>query len=172
MGESEERVWNGRLPPEVPKAWNKLTEAVIGCAMEVHSILGPGLLERLYEDAMAYELSSRRIDFERQAPVVLRYKSIDLSGQRLHLVVGGLVVVELKSIESVPNIHLAQLTSYLRSADLPLGLLLNFNVPHMRDGIYRQINLISVKRRTQPASSSPSAFSPAAISSPLSSNLL
>ena len=154
------KTWNGRVPPNVPEAWNKLTESVIGCAMEVHSVLGPGLLERLYEDAMCFELRDRQIEFQRQMPVVLKYKSIELSGQRLDLVAGGLVVVELKSVETVPDVALAQLTSYLRSADLPLGLLLNFNVPHMRDGVYRRINPTSVLNRVHtPSSSSPPTLS-------------
>lgn len=151
MSGPESKSWNGRVPPDVPEAWNKLAETVIGCAMEVHSTLGPGLLERLYEEAMSFELRERGIPFARQVPVILRYKSIDLSGQRLDLVIGGLVVVELKAVEAVPDIALAQLTSSLRSAHLPLGLLLNFNVPRLRDGIFRRINPAAVLDRSSSA---------------------
>lgn len=159
------KTWNGRVPPNVPDAWNRLTESVIGCAMEVHSILGPGLLERLYEEAMCFEMRARGLEFQRQVPVVLKYKSIDLSGQRLDLVVGGLVVIELKSVEAVPDVALAQMASYLRSADLPLGLLLNFNVAHMRDGVYRRINPAGVFRRV--SGPSPPPLSPLSSSDPL-----
>lgn len=147
MAEAGMRIWNGRVPPEVPEHWNRLTEAVIGCAMEVHSVLGPGLLERLYEDAMVFELQERGIRFKRQAPVVLKYKSIELSGQRLDFVIDQLVVVELKSVDAVPDVYLAQLTSYLRSGNYPLGLLLNFNVPRLKEGIYRRINPKAVHDR-------------------------
>lgn len=134
------RRWNGRVPPPVPDAWNHLTESIIGCAMEVHTALGPGLLERLYEEAMAYELRERSIPFERQKPVVVRYKSIELSGQRIDLLVDGLVIVELKAIEAVPDVHLSQMVSYMRSAKAPLGLLINFNVLRLKDGIFRRIS--------------------------------
>lgn len=124
----------------IPDAWNAVTQSVIGAAMKVHSALGPGLLERLYEDALCHELSLRDVEFERQYPIRLQYKGIDLSPQRVDLVVGGLVVVELKSVETVHDIHLAQMLSYMRSADLPLGLLINFNHLMLRDGIHRRIN--------------------------------
>lgn len=107
--------------------------------MEVHSALGPGLLERLYEEAMAQELRLRSIPFQRQVPVRLSYKGAAIGEQVMDLVVGGIVVVELKSVNQVPDLHLAQLVSQLRSTRIPLGLLINFNVPRLRDGIYRRV---------------------------------
>jgi GxxExxY protein len=124
----------------VPDEWNAVTERIIACAMEVHSVLGPGFAERQYEDAMMYELTAHGLAAARQAPVRVRYKAIDLSEQRLDLVVESLVVVELKAVDRVHDVHLAQLVSYLRSADLPLGLLLNFNEARLVKGVYRRIN--------------------------------
>jgi GxxExxY protein len=124
----------------VPDAWNAVTERIIGCAIEVHRTLGPGFLERLYEDAMAFELGAAGLAFIRQHPIRVRYKSILLSEQRLDLVVENLVVVELKSVEAVPDAHLAALVSYLRAADLPLGLLINFNVLQLSKGVYRRLH--------------------------------
>lgn len=123
-----------------PEALNDVTGAIIGCAMEVHSHLGPGLIERLYEDAMIHELGERGLTVARQVPIAVPYKSITLSGQRLDLVVNASVVVELKSIEAVSQTHLAQLVSYLRAGGYPVGLLLNFNVARLKDGIFRRAN--------------------------------
>jgi GxxExxY protein len=136
--ESRRRVVIGY--PPVPEGWNAITRKVIGCAMEVHRGLGPGLLERIYEEALCYELTTGGLAFERQMPIKLRYKEIELPEQRLDLMVENLLVVELKSVERVPDIFLAQLVSYLRSADLPLGLLLNFNCTLLKEGIYRRVN--------------------------------
>ena len=108
--------------------------------MEVHSTLGPGLLERVYEEAMAYELREAGLGFERQKEIVIPYKAIRLSVQRLDLVVERTVVVELKATEDVAPVHLAQLVSYLRAARLPLGLVINFNERRLKDGIFRRIN--------------------------------
>lgn len=116
-----------------------MTEAVIGAAIEVHSLLGPGLLERLYEEAMVYELRRRDLTLERQKSIVLKYKEVNLGEQVLDLVVDGLVVVELKSVEKVHDVHLRQLVSYMKSARLPLGLLINFNTPLLKDGLHRRV---------------------------------
>lgn len=107
--------------------------------MDVHSELGPGLLERLYEQALCHELGLRRIEHRRQAPVRVAYKGIELGDQVVDLVVGDLVVVELKSVERVHDAHLAQMLSYMRSLGVPLGLLINFNVARLKDGIYRRV---------------------------------
>ncbi len=128
-------VRTGDVPPE----WNRVTDGIIGAAIEAHSVLGPGLLERLYEEAMAYELNRRGLAFVRQKSIMLRYKDIDLGEQVLDLVVAGLVVVELKSVERVHDVHLRQLVSYMKSARLPLGLLINFNTPLLKDGLYRRV---------------------------------
>lgn len=137
---SERKILNKEAAFRCPESWNAITRGVIACAMEVHSVLGPGLLERLYEDALDYELRKAGIRFSRQHPVVIAYKDIRLSGRRLDLVVEDLVVVELKSIDKVPDARLATLVSYMRSGQFPLGLLISFNVPHLRDGIYRRLN--------------------------------
>lgn len=151
-------------PRQVPAEWNLITERIIGCAIEVHSHLGPGLLERLYEVAMIHELRESGLDVVAQVPVTLRYKSIDLPEQRLDLVVNDLVIVELKSVEAVHEIHLAQLLSYLRSINRPLGLLINFNVPLLVKGVHRRIN-----GRAIPLSDSAIPFSSPLSSSPRSS---
>ncbi len=135
---------------QVPDEWNLKTQRVIGLAMEVHSILGPGLVERLYEDALSYELGRAGFSIKRQHPIRLRYKEIELGEQRLDLVVDDLVVLELKSVDAVSDLMLAQLVSYLRSARLPLGLLINFNVPPIKDGIYRRLNPVACPKAPSP----------------------
>jgi GxxExxY protein len=140
---------------EVPSEWNGITERIIGAAMEVHTILGPGLLERMYEEALVYELGQRGLAVEQQFPVRIRYKEIDLSQQRLDLVVERLVVVELKAVERVSDVFLAQLVSYMRSARLPLGLLINFHTLHLKDGIYRRINQDAIPGLMPTQSNSP-----------------
>lgn len=120
---------------------DRLSHQILGAALEVHRALGPGLLESAYEECLAYELSIRRLDFQRQKPLPLRYKEVKLDcGYRLDLVVEGLVIVEIKSVERSLPIHQAQLLTYLRISNLWLGLLLNFNVPLFRSGIRRLVN--------------------------------
>lgn len=105
--------------------------------MEVHSTLGPGFLEAAYEEALCVELAQRRIPFARQVTFGVEYKGIQVSLTRLDLVVAEALVVELKAVESINPIHVAQVLSYLRAARLGVGLLINFNVPRLRDGIRR-----------------------------------
>jgi GxxExxY protein len=131
----------------VPDSWNQLTESIIGAAMEVHSMLGPGLAEKIYEEAMCHELTLRGIPFERQRTIRLEYKSLPLPEQRLDLLVQDLVVVELKAIERVPEAHLATLVGYLYAAEAPLGLLINFHAARLKDGIHRKINPSAVRAR-------------------------
>jgi len=116
-----------------------IAHEVIGAAIEVHRHLGPGFLESTYESAVCLELELRGIPFERQKSVALSYKGKAIGEGRLDLVVGGVVVVELKTVESFAPIHTAQLISYLRLTGLCLGLLVNFNVPVLRDGIRRVV---------------------------------
>ena len=119
---------------------NALSKQIIGAAIEVHRYLGPGLLESAYEECIAYELTQRQILFERQKPVPVVYKDVQLDcGFRVDLLVGGLVVVELKAVEKLAPIHQAQVLTYLKLTGCKLGLLLNFNVPMMRDGIRRLV---------------------------------
>lgn len=113
---------------------------IIGAAIEVHRILGPGLLESAYEECLAYELSSKDVPFERQVAVPVVYKGEKLDcGFRVDLIIAKQVVVELKSIERLLPVHDAQLITYLRLTRIPIGLILNFNVHSMRDGIRRRV---------------------------------
>ena len=116
------------------------TDRVIAAAMTVHSSLGPGLLESVYELALDEEMRARDIPFERQLPVPIRYRGLILdSGLRLDFVVNRQVVLELKSVERVLDVHRAQLLTYMRFAGCKVGLLLNFNVTHLRHGIHRLV---------------------------------
>jgi len=117
---------------------NALTESIIGCAMKVHSALGPGLLESAYEACLSYELRKQGLNVESQVelPVVYEGVRIDL-GYRIDLLVNDLVVVELKCVEKIASVHEAQIISYLRLNKRNVGLLINFHVRHLRDGIKR-----------------------------------
>ena len=117
-----------------------LTEGIIGAAIEVHSHLGPGLLESVYEECMCQELRLRDIPFKAQVELPLRYKGRDTGGiLRLDLVVADEVVVELKAIERLLSVHEAQLFIYLKLTGKHVGLMINFNVPVLRRGIMRRV---------------------------------
>jgi GxxExxY protein len=117
-----------------------ITEAIIGAAIEVHRSIGPGLLESAYEQCLCHELHLRRISFERQKPLPVIYKGSQLDcGYRLDLVVMGLVVVEIKAVDHLEPIHEAQLLTYLRLGGWKVGLLINFNVELLRQGIKRRV---------------------------------
>ena len=124
------------------KEEDKLSKEIIGAAIEVHRYLGPGLLESAYEECLCRELAIRAITFERQKPLAVSYKGVKLDcGYRLDVVVGGgLVILELKAVDQVELIHEAQLLTYLKLSDLKLGILINFNVPLLKDGIKRIVN--------------------------------
>ena len=120
---------------------NQITEKIIGCAIEVHRILGPGLLESAYEQCLCYELSQNGLPFNRQVALPVAYKGIKLDcGYIMDLVVEDLVIVELKTVEKFLPIHEAQLLTYLKLNQLEVGLLINFNVPVLRSGIKRIVN--------------------------------
>jgi GxxExxY protein len=120
---------------------NETGTAIVTAAIKVHSALGPGLLESAYARCLCYELSNRAVAVEREVPISLRYETLDVqNGYRVDMIVNGLVLVELKSIETVLPIHKMQLLSYLRLGRFKLGYLLNFNVAHMRDGVVRLVN--------------------------------
>ena len=120
---------------------NQLTRKIIGAAIEVHKILGPGLLKSAYEEYLCHELSIQGVSFENQKPLSIDYKGKKLDcGYRLDMVVENAVVLELKSCEKIESIHQAQLLTYLKLSELNIGLILNFNVPLMRDGIVRIVN--------------------------------
>jgi GxxExxY protein len=119
---------------------NDITYQIIGAAIEVHRLLGPGLLESAYEECLAKELSLRKLTVERQKPVPVVYKDVKLEcGYRIDLLVENRVVVGLKSIESLAAIHEAIILTYLRLSGRRLGLLINFNVNVLRDGVKRYI---------------------------------
>ena len=120
---------------------NEIGEIVLGCAIKVHTALGPGLLESTYEVCLAYELSKAGVKAERQIALPVIYDEVRLdAGYRLDLLVEEMVIVELKVIEKLLPIHTAQLLSYLKISKRKLGYLLNFNVPQMRQGIKRVVN--------------------------------
>lgn len=125
---------------EIDKQVNLLTHEIIGSAIEVHKGIGPGFLEAVYEEALCYELKLRQIPFARQFPIKLKYKDIHVCDSRLDLFVDNLVIVELKSVDVLAPIHLAQVISYLKATRTNLGLLINFNVPLLRQGIKRVIS--------------------------------
>lgn len=117
---------------------NKVVQSVIGLCIEVHRELGPGLLESAYEEALAYELSGAGLSFQRQCEVPLRYKDIALNcGYRLDFLIEQDIVLELKSVQELLPVHHAQVLTYLKLERRPLGLLINFNVPVLKDGIRR-----------------------------------
>jgi GxxExxY protein len=118
---------------------NALSRLVIGAALEVHTHLGPGFVEHVYESALERELEARGIAFKRQCILPIHYKGDVVAEAKLDLLVGNLLVVELKSVEALKPIHNAQVLSYLRAGELELGLLINFNVMLLRDGIRRVV---------------------------------
>jgi GxxExxY protein len=119
---------------------DRLAHEVIGAAIDVHRILGPGLLESVYEESLCVELTLRRIPFARQVPLSVDYKRHRVGEARLDLLVNEKLVLELKAVDCIAPIHSAQLLSYLKMASLRFGLLINFNVPQLRKGIRRCIN--------------------------------
>ena len=122
---------------EPPPEADALAFQAIGAAIEVHRTLGPGFLESAYEAALDVELASRRIPFERQKSVPLVYKDRHVADHRLDFVVGDLVVIELKAVDVIAPIHMAQVIAYLAATRLPIGLLINFRVPLLKHGIHR-----------------------------------
>jgi len=116
----------------------ELTHAIIGSAIDVHRVLGPGLLEAVYEECLAKELTLRGIPFERQRPVPLVYRDLKLEcGYGLDFLVAGRIVVEIKAVEALAPIHESIMLTYLRLSGCRLGLLLNFHVPVLKDGLRR-----------------------------------
>lgn len=126
---------------EGSRPFNELTFEINGACMEVHRVLGPGLMESVYEAALCQELLSRNIPFQRQVPVSVTYKGTVLECDfRADLIVDSRVIVELKAIEQLLPVHEAQVINYLKLSRLQLGLLINFNVPVLKNGIRRIVN--------------------------------
>ena len=117
---------------------NKITERIIGCAIEVHRNLGPGLLESAYEECLAYELKQAGLNLERQKPLPVVYKEIKLEcGYRIDILVENAVILELKTVDAFSPVHVAQILTYMKFAKKQIGLLINFNVTVLKNGIKR-----------------------------------
>ena len=122
---------------------SQVTEVIIGCAIKVHRGLGPGLLESAYEACLFHELSKTDLKIEKQKPLPLMYDDMKLDcGYRLDLLVEGKVIVEIKAVKALEEIHTAQLLTYLKLSGCCLGLLINFNVLLLKDGIKRIVNYL------------------------------
>ena len=120
---------------------NNVTSGIIGAAIDVHRALGPGLLESAYEACLAYELIQREMKVEQQKPLPLIYRDVQLDcGYRIDLLVDDAVILEVKSVDSLAPIHQAQLLSYLKLSGCEVGLLINFNVKLLKQGIVRMVN--------------------------------
>ncbi|MDP2303204.1 MAG: GxxExxY protein [Ignavibacteria bacterium] len=120
--------------------YEDLTKIIIGCAIDVHKELGPGLLESAYEECLAFDLTNRGLKIERQKPVPIKYKEIKLEcGYRIDILVEDKIVLELKSVEAFNPVHEAQILTYLKFAEKKIGLLINFNVLRLKEGIKRYI---------------------------------
>ena len=118
----------------------KVFKAVLDCSFQVHTALGPGLLESAYEACLYYEILQSGLSVSKQVPLPLIYKEVKLdAGYRVDLLVENKVIVEIKSVESLADIHMAQILTYLKLSGCKLGLLANFNVRHLKDGIKRVI---------------------------------
>lgn len=142
MGSTEntERVITAADFIEIAKVRDKLSDAVIGCAIEVHRLLGPGLLESAYADCMAHEFSLARLRFQREVPVSLQYKELSVpSAYRLDFLIQDQLILEIKAVDRLERIHEAQLLTYLRLAGKKTGLLLNFNETLLKNGILRRV---------------------------------
>ena len=131
-----ERFRMRRVSPLSPEADRMMTHT-IGCAIAVHRALGPGFLESIYRRAMCVELEARGLPYEVERPVSVSYRGVEIPGQRIDLIVGGLIVVELKTVARLDRVHTAQLISYLKTTSLRGGLLINFRVPLLVKGLKR-----------------------------------
>jgi GxxExxY protein len=120
---------------------NELSNKIIGAAIELHKVLGPGLLESAYENALAYELNNLGLSLKQQVPMPFVYKEIKLdAGYRLDLLIENKVIIEIKSVETLAPVHFAQVLTYLKLSDLKLGLLIYFNTKLLKEGIHRIVN--------------------------------
>lgn len=130
-----------RVIEPIPAEVEWIGRRVIGCAIAVHRELGPGFKESIYVEALCLELHGREVPFEREKPITVIYKGRAIPGQRLDLLVGGALVVECKVAEAIAAIHTRQVTSYLRTLDLRLGFIFNFNVNVLMDDGFKRVAL-------------------------------
>ena len=121
----------------MPGELNAVTREILGAALAVHTALGAGFSESIYEEAMCLELDSMGLAFRRQVRLDVAYRGHRVGVHRLDLIVADVIVVELKAVDELAKVHIAQLLSYLRASNRPVGLLINFNVAHLRNGIRR-----------------------------------
>jgi len=120
---------------------NQITDKILKCAYKVHTALGPGLLESSYKECLFYELKKLGLDTVKEKALPLIYEDVKLDcGYRIDLLVENKVVIELKAVEELNELYIAQVLTYLKLSDCRIGLLINFNVPHLKDGIKRLIN--------------------------------
>jgi len=139
---------NSRVPPSerflrkhtLPEEIDAASHEIIGAAIEVHRVLGPGYLEKIHEAALADELELRNVGFSRQVPMIVPYKDLRITGQQADLMVEPGIVVELKAVDRILPIHEAQVLSYLKSTGCRLGLLINFEVELLKNGLKRIVN--------------------------------
>ncbi|MHC5038390.1 MAG: GxxExxY protein [Planctomycetota bacterium] len=129
-----------RIDSPLPEDLEDLIQKVIGAAIEVLKNLGPGFLESVYERALCHELEIQNIRFERQKEISIEYKGLEIAGHRIDILIGERLILELKAVEEIAPIHEAQLLSYLKSTELRAGLIINFNVRKLKDGIRRMVN--------------------------------
>ena len=125
------------IAADLPEETEQLIHQTIGAAIEVHRHLGPGYIELIYERARCHELSLRSIAYEFEKPITVPYKGLQIPGQRLDVVVDNRLILELKTVEAISPIHEAQLLSYLRSTGIRAGLIINFKVSQLKQGIRR-----------------------------------
>ncbi len=137
--EEEEKYQRKQIRSEPERELDELAHRVIGAAIEVHRHLGPGFLEGVYEDALAVEFTLRGLAYARQKSIAVYYKDHPVGEGRLDFLVEESLIVELKAVEGLAAIHKAQVLSYLKATRLRLGVLINFNVPILRDGLQRVI---------------------------------
>jgi GxxExxY protein len=133
------RNYRMRLPSPLTSAAERVMSQTIGCAIRVHRALGPGFIESIYRRAMLLELEASGLPYESERPVRVKYRGAEIHGQRVDLIVEGLIVVELKAVVRLDEVHRAQLISYLRTTGLRGGLLINFRVSVLQRGLRRVV---------------------------------
>ena len=134
--ESQRECRMRKQSPLEPEA-DRMMSHVIGCAIAVHRALGPGFVESIYRKAMCVELDARRLQYEVERPIRVAYRGVEIPGQRVDLIVGGLIIVELKAVARIDRVHVGQVISYLKTTGLRGGLLINFRVPLLVRGLKR-----------------------------------